>query len=175
MDRRVFFIVWTALMGCSAARQTAVRAAAPAAPCVGGAVAGDAELERYAGCRVIAGRIDVRGVTSLAPLRSLERVDGTLCIERTDRLYSLSGLERLRSVGTLEIRDNTALISGGALRGLDRVQRAHLSHNPRLSKTYGLLDAIVKGGGDVYLAHNSGLTAEGVRESEAPSATLALR
>ncbi len=175
MDRRIFFIAWAALMGCSAAPQPAVRSARPAAPCAGGVVASDAELSRYAGCRSIAGHLDVRGVTSLAALHSLERVDGTLRIERTDRLYSLAGLERLRSVDTLDIRDNTALISGGALRGLDRVRHSHLSNNPRLSKTYGLLDAIAKSSDDVHIEHNSGLTAEGVRQSEAPSATLALR
>ncbi len=74
---------------------------------------------------------------------------------------------------TLDIRDNTALISGGALRGLARVRRAHVSNNPRLSKTYGLLDALEKGGSDVYLAHNSGLSAEGVHESGALSGALA--
>jgi hypothetical protein len=173
MNRTVLLIGALAVAGCAAAPPAKIQTAEPKA-CAGGVVRGDAELQRYTGCRSV-GHLDVRGVTSLLPLHSLERVDGTLRIERTDKLYSLAGLERLRSVDALDLRDNTALISGGALRGLSHVRRAHLSNNPRLSKTYGLLDAIRKTHEDVVLSNNSGLSAEGVPESEVLSNALAAR
>ena len=99
MVQKLFYGAFGLLMGCSAMPQPGVRAAHSVAGCEGGVVNQDAELARYTGCRVVAGHLDVRGVTSLAPLHALERVDGTLRIERTDRLYSLTGLERLRSDG----------------------------------------------------------------------------
>lgn len=174
MDRSVFFVAALALGGCSAGSHAGVRPAQATSACAGGVVHGDAELARYAGCRSV-GHLDVRGVSTLQPLHSLERVDGTLRIEQTDKLYSLAGLERLRSVDTLVVRDNTALISGGALAKLHHVRLTRVSNNPRLTKTYGLLDAIGKTGADLYLSNNSGLAAEGVRESEVLSGALAAR
>lgn len=175
MNQTMLFTAALVIAGCSSAPPTRIQAATQPAACTGGIVRSDAELQRYAHCRVIAGHLAVRGVTSLLPLRSLEQIDGTLRIEQTDRLYSLAGLERLRSVDTLDLRDNTALISGGALRALSHVRRTHLSNNPRLTKTYGLLDAIEKTGGDVYLSNNSGLSAEGVPESDVLAGAVAAR
>jgi len=175
MVQKLFYGAFGLLMGCSAMPQPGVRAAHSVAGCEGGVVNQDAELARYTGCRVVAGHLDVRGVTSLAPLHALERVDGTLRIERTDRLYSLTGLERLRSVDMLDIRDNTALVSGGALRGLTHVRRVHVSDNPRLSKAYGMLDALAKSNADLYLSNNSGLSTEGVPQTATFTGALAAR
>jgi hypothetical protein len=175
MVQKLFYSAFGLLMGCSALPQTGARAAHTATSCKGGVVSQDAELVRYTGCRVVAGHLDVRGVTSLAPLHSLEHVDGTLRIERTDRLYSLAGLERLRSVDMLDIRDNTALVSGGALRGLTHVRRVHVSDNPRLSKAYGMLDGLAKSNADLYLSNNSGLSTEGVQQTETFTGVLAAR
>jgi len=174
MDRSLFFVAALMLGGCSASSHAGVHAARPTSTCAGGVVHGDAELARYVGCRSV-GHLDVRGVSTLAPLRSLERVDGTLRIEQTDELYSLAGLERLRSVDTLVVRDNAALISAGALGKLGHVRLTRVSNNPRLTKTYGLFDAIGKSGGSVYLSKNSGLTAEGVPESDVLSSAVAAR
>lgn len=169
------FVAAAFIAGCSSAPPTGVRTAAAPPACSGGVVRSDAELQRYAGCRVVGGHLDLRGVSSLLPLHSLERVEGTFRIEQTDRLYSLAGLERLRSVDTLDLRDNASLISGGALRHLTHVRRTHLSNNPRLTKTYGILDALEKTCGDVYLSNNPGLSAEGVPESDVLAGAVATR
>lgn len=136
-----------------------------AVACGGGVVRSDAELERYRGCGEVSGDLAVRGVTSLAPLVSLRRVTGTLSIGETRRLYTLDGLEELRSVGTLELRGNAGLIHAGALGNLEDAGHATLTDNPRLSSTFGLLDGIERAGVTIEFSGNWGLIAEGVIES----------
>jgi uncharacterized protein YunC (DUF1805 family) len=140
-------------------------AAAPtvaAATCDGGSVRGDAELERYGHCATIAGDLDVTGVTSVEPLRRLRAVDGTLSIHRTERLYSLSGLENLRRVDTLRIEQNRGLISIGSLNALAHAEKVSIVANPRLSGSRGLMDGLKRAAAEITMLNNAGLRAEGV-------------
>jgi hypothetical protein len=176
MNRIALYLLCTVTMGCS----TASVARAPATPrstsstCGGGIVLHDAELEAYRGCRDVSGDLALYGVTTLAPLASLHSVEGTLTIEHTSRLYTLAGLEHLRSVNRLEVNHNVSLVNAGALRKLDHVRHVSVTHNPRLSTTYGFLDGMGRAGAEVDFAHNSGLVAEGVTEAT-PGGTVAAR
>lgn len=155
----------------------AVPAAAEPASCAGGVAQNDAELRRYRGCDRIDGDLLVRGVTSLEPLAALERVAGHLRVEHTEKLYSLAGLERLQSVRELTLAHNHGLISGGALSTLARAERVHVSDNPRLTRSYGLMRGLEHSHARVDFSHNLGLSAEGIAEfrfSESAS-TLAAR
>jgi hypothetical protein len=140
-------------------------AAAPAAAtttCEGGSVRGDLELERYGHCVAIAGDLDVTGVTSVEPLRRLRTVDGSLSIRRTERLYSLSGLENLRRVDTLRIEQNRGLISIGSLNALAHAEKVSIVANPRLSSSRGLMDGLKRVAAEITMVGNVGLRAEGV-------------
>jgi hypothetical protein len=130
--------------------------------CSGGVVRSDAELVRYDGCERIDGDLLVVGVSSLAPLASLVQVNGELRIEHTQRLYSLAGLESLRGVRELELRDNAGLISGAAMRSLTQVGHLTIARNPRLSGARSLMHALEQSGAELELEHNAGLAAEGV-------------
>jgi hypothetical protein len=122
------------------------------------------ELERYDGCTAIDGDLLVENVDSLAPLEALESVAGGLRIERTNHLYSLSGLERLRSVRELKLSANRALINGGALQGLAHAQRVQVTQNPRLSRGFGFEESLARSGARIDLENNVGLSAEGMEE-----------
>ncbi|HTQ03640.1 MAG TPA: hypothetical protein VMI54_07275 [Polyangiaceae bacterium] len=181
MTKQLLMLVCTLSAACSTTSLPPARTNAPAnasAPsCAGGVAQNDAELARYAGCSAIDGDLLVRDVTSLESLGALEHMAGRLRIEHTERLYSLAGLERLRSVRELELRHNDGLISGGALRGLAHAERIELSDNPRLTRSYGFMQGIERSGARLDLSRNTGLTAEGVEEfrSRESATTLAAR
>ena len=162
MNRIALYLLCTVSAACSTAGVTKAPATAHVATCGGGIVLHDSELQAYRGCRAISGDLALYGVTSLAPLASVHRIDGTLTIEHTSRLYTLAGLEQLRRVNRLEIHHNASLINAGALKNLEHVQHASVTHNRRLSTRYGFLDGMGRAGVDVELDHNSGLVAEGV-------------
>ena len=147
---------------CSTSGQVAVQPSAPASACTGGFARGDAELERYAGCTVIAGDLVLEGVTTVEPLSALERVDGTLGIRQTHALYSLSGLEHLRRVGELRLEGNRTLISARALNGLVAARSVLVAGNPRLSKSFGLFEQLATDPSAIRLEKNAGLSAEGL-------------
>lgn len=174
MNRIVLCLVCTVSMACSSVGVARAPAAPHAASCGGGIVLHDSELAAYRGCRSISGDLALYGVTTLAPLASLHSVEGTLTIEHTSRLYTLAGLEHLRSVNRLEINHNASLVNAGALRKLDHVSHVSVTHNPRLSTKYGFLDGMGHAGAELDLAHNSGLVAEGVTEAT-PAGTVAAR
>jgi hypothetical protein len=172
--RRIYLgIACAASLACSSTGVGRGSAVAHAPACAGGRVTSDSELQRYRGCSEVSGDLVLQGVSSLTPLAALRRVEGTLRIERTTRLYTLAGLEHLQSVRALEIHHNQALITAGALGKLARADHASLSNNPRLTTTYGLLEGMSYAGVPVDLSHNCGLTAEGLRESLPPKALAA--
>lgn len=124
--------------GCAS---SAPHAAAPGtqarAVCPGGSALGDQQLASFAGCRRIEGDLAVSGVSTLSPLASLERVDGTLAIKASS-VDSLSGLERLRSVGGLTLEANQKLDDVSALESLESSKRLSLVGNRKLSSPTGL-------------------------------------
>jgi hypothetical protein len=129
------------------------------------------ELAR--GCQENSGNLELQSVTSLAVLGSLRRVEGALRIEHTERLYTLAGLEQLRSVEALELNHNARLINASALRGLAVALHARVTDNPRLSRRYGWFDGLTRSGVKIELLRNRGLTVEGFADSS--PATLAVR
>lgn len=174
MNRIVLYLLGTVSAACSNVGVARAPTAPHTASCGGGIVLHDSELEAYRGCRSVSGDLALYGVTTLAPLASLHSVEGTLTIEHTSRLYTLAGLEHLRSVNRLEINHNASLVNAGALRKLEQVRHVSVTHNPRLSTTYGFLDAMDRAGAELDLAHNSGLVAEGVTVAT-PGGTVAAR
>ncbi len=173
MTKQFLMLVCTLSAACSTTNLP--RAAhADVASCAGGVVQNDAELRRYEGCSAIDGDLLVRGVTSLEPLGALERIAGSLRVENTQKLYSLSGLERLKSVRELELRHNDGLISGGALHGLARAEHIEITDNPRLTRNYGLLQGLERSRARLDVSHNTGLTAEGVAEFRSSESTTTL-
>jgi hypothetical protein len=174
MNRIVLSTVGVLAMACSGGELGRAPATAQSTRCDGGLVMSDLDLQRFEGCREVSGDLALRGVTSLAPLASLRRVDGALRIEHTTRLYTLAGLEQLRRVSSLEIHHNAGLINGGPLRHLEQADYVAITRNPRLSTTFGFLDGIRHAGGDVDLVQNWGLAAEGVPQLATPS-SLAIR
>jgi len=173
MNRILLSLLCTVSAACSTVGVSNAPAIAHAPTCGGGIVLHDSELAAYRGCRAISGDLALYGVTSLAPLASVRSIEGTLTIEHTSRLYTLAGLEQLRSVNRLEIHHNSSLINAGALHQLEHVHQVSVTHNRRLSTTYGFLDAMDRTGVELDLAHNSGLVAEGVTAS--PGGTVAAR
>ncbi|HMJ70319.1 MAG TPA: FlgD immunoglobulin-like domain containing protein [Cyclobacteriaceae bacterium] len=76
------------------------------------------------GCSVFTGSIEIFGwnegdVTNIDSLYTLERVNGSLTIDRIDLLTNLRGLRNLKSAGTLAIRENPLLTN---LDGLDSLE-----------------------------------------------------
>lgn len=131
--------------------------------CPSGTVRSDAELERFRSCTRVAGDLTVENVSSLEALSDLRQVDGALRIQRTDRLYSLEGLESLENLRELSIHKNSALINAGSLNGVAQVYAVAIQDNPRLTKSFGLLNGLRMQPSRVTVRHNAGLDAEGVR------------
>jgi hypothetical protein len=140
------------------------------ADCRGGSVHGDAELAKLEGCVSIDGDVRITNVTSLAPLASLKTVTGTLEVGPTHQLTTLAGLESLKSARSVVLEHNVALINARALNGLFDASRVHVSNNPRLSKSFGLLEGLAMRDAKLELSHNVGLEAEGLRSSPAKDA-----
>jgi hypothetical protein len=178
MIKQFLFVCCALSAACSAAgiHQSAPRTAGLVA-CPGGVVQNDAELARYEGCERIDGDLLVTGVSSVAPLAELVQVIGSLRIERTERLYTLSGLESLRGARDLELRNNAGLISGAALASLTQVGHVTVEQNPRLSGARGLMRSLRQSGAQIQLVRNAGLSAEGLGDSQPAGreATLAQR
>ena len=135
--------------------------AAPIA-CEGSSVRSDAELARYAGCTEIKGSLSIEGVTTLAPLGDLHRVEGALSVRNTRRLYTLAGLDALEQVGELVIEQNRGLINAGGLNRLTLAGSVVIAQNPRLTKKYGLLRQLSSGSTRIRYEANMGLRAEGI-------------
>ncbi|HEY3496107.1 MAG TPA: hypothetical protein VGK73_15520 [Polyangiaceae bacterium] len=131
--------------------------------CPSGSVRGDAELERYASCTRVSGDLIVEDVTSLGALSELRRVDGVLRIQGTDRLYSLEGLDNLENVRELSLDKNRALINAGGLNGVARVNAVTITGNPRLTKSFGILNGLRERPSRLTITANAGLDAEGLR------------
>jgi len=108
--------------------------------------------ERPAG-RTCHGPVDIHGQADLGILTGCESIDGDLRITGTT-LSSLSGLERIRSVGYLVISDNPSLTSIEGLSGLKSAAGVTINANPRLASLSGLeqvrsLDGLVITGNGV--------------------------
>jgi len=175
MTKQFLMLVCTLAAACSSTNlPRALPATAAATSCGGGVAQNDVELRRYAGCSEIDGDLLVRGVTSLEPLAALEHIAGHLRVEHTERLYSLAGLERLRSVRELTLAYNGGLISGGALSGLTHAEHVRISDNPRLTRNYGLMRGLEQSRARLDLSHNLGLSAEGVAEFRSSESTTTL-
>jgi hypothetical protein len=88
---------------------------------------------------VIRGDLAVVGskLTSLTALHTLRVVSGTLTVADNPNLAGLEGLDRLASVGALEIRNNPELTSLSGLEGLTRLERLTLDRTG-LYSTSGL-------------------------------------
>ena len=71
-------------------------------------ISSDLELAAFAGCRVLDGDVDIKNVTSLAPLASLEQVTGKFDIKSTN-LTSLAGLENLKNFTVSQLLVNPVL------------------------------------------------------------------
>jgi hypothetical protein len=163
VTKLVLLTLGTFLAACSGSPLHAAAAPRPnGAACEGGSVHGDGELARYEHCVSIRGDLDVTAVTTLAPLRELESVEGTLAIRKTERLYSLAGLERVRRVRGLSIAHNRSLISVGSLNELAHAERVSIVSNPRLTSTQGFMKRLSRAGSRITLSGNAGLRAEGV-------------
>lgn len=157
----------TLLAACSGSVTHEARAPRQAgASCKGGSVSGDAELARFARCVTVHGDLDVTGVTTLAPLRALESVAGTLAIRKTDRLYSLDGLEHLTRVEELSLEQNRGLISIGSLNALAHADRVRIVANPRVTSTRGFMNGLSREGSQITVVGNVGLRAEGVASTD---------
>jgi len=153
----------TLMAACStSSMQHAAPAPLTALSCEGGSVTSDAELARYEGCTEIRGHLAITGVSSLAPLGDLRRVEGALSVSETRHLYTLSGLESLTEVGTLRIEQNRGLINAGSLNGLTQARDVVVAKNPRLTKRYGLLAKLPSASTHLSFSDNTGLSAEGV-------------
>lgn len=166
---RTLLVLTLALAACSRQVHPSAAPAAAARTCEGGAVRSDADLDRYAGCAVIAGDLDVRGVTSVEPLARVRAVEGALAIHDTRRLYSLTGLERLRAVGSLSIERNEGLISIASLNALTTAERVSVTKNHRLSRVHGFLSGLGPSS-EVSVIDNVGLRAEGMASAGSTAA-----
>jgi hypothetical protein len=164
MNPKMIALAFSTLLGActGAGSQHAARAGAAPVACEGSSVRSDAELARYAGCTEIQGSLSIEGVTTLAPLADLHRVEGALTVRNTRRLYSLAGLEALAEVGELRIEKNVGLINAGSLNGLSLAASVVIAENPRLTKRYGLLGQLTNGSTRIRYEANAGLRAEGI-------------
>jgi hypothetical protein len=118
-----------------------VASAAPKAICAGGIVDGDRALTSYAGCQRVAGDLTLNGISSFAPLNRLEHVGGQLII-LGNWAKSLSGLDHLRSVGSIVIDSNSVLDNITALGRLSEAKQVVFRGNPRLASPQGFADVI---------------------------------
>jgi hypothetical protein len=158
----------TLTAACSTGTPEAVSIPSATDACPSGFVRGDAELERYTDCTRVAGDLVVEGVTSLQPLAELRQVDGALRIHRTERLYSLAGLEKLVNLQEISLRKNSALINAAGLNGVAQVFSVTITENPRLTKSFGLLKGLRMQPSRVTITANAGLDAEGMHVANNP-------
>ncbi|HEV8547921.1 MAG TPA: hypothetical protein VGQ57_02815 [Polyangiaceae bacterium] len=140
------------------------------------------ELNAFANVRSVSGALTIAHNASLETLGALARLRsvrkltiagnpeltdlrGLGGLERVERLelrrngfYRTLGLEHLRSVGELVVKENPNLVS---LSGLNHVAVAgslQISDNPRLSARLGLLPALESLRGELVVSHNLGVS-----------------
>src|SRR5450432_4214674 len=118
------------LVACGGVVQTPAARVAVIDSCAGTSVRSAAQLAGYRGCARITGDLNVSGVTSLAALSELQRVDGSFSVANTERLESLAGLERLESVGRLQLRNNRRLTDLSQLADLQQAREVAIEGNP---------------------------------------------
>lgn len=104
---------------------------------------------------IVEGDLDITNRTSLAGFENVEVVTGTLTIVGNTRLTTLDGLEHLRAVKHLVIRENLALTSVEGLSGLRHAKTVTLEGNPRLRDLAGLdglrrVDSLVVSKNGIY-------------------------
>lgn len=130
------------LSGCAASiAPPKVASAASKAICAGGKVNSERALISYAGCQRVDGDLTLNGISSFAPLNRLEHVDGQLVI-LGNLAKSLSGLDNLRSVGSIVIDSNSELNDVTALNHLSKANQVVFSGNPRLASPQGFARVI---------------------------------
>jgi hypothetical protein len=88
--------------------------------------------------RIVEGDLDISNETSLERFENLEIVTGTLTVAGNTRLQNLDGLERLRAVKHLVIRENLGLTDIQGLHGLRHAKSVTIEKNPRLENLHGL-------------------------------------
>lgn len=110
--------------------------------CPGGRASSAEGLEHFARCSRIDGSLYVDSIASLEPLSALRSVSGTLAVQNTRELESLSGLDRLESVGDLVLFANHALDDISALSTLRSATSVEISENPRLRDLEGLAGVV---------------------------------
>jgi len=126
-----------------------------------------AERAQSSSPSIVEGDLDITNQTSLERFENLEVVTGTLTIVGNTRLSSLDGLERLRAVKHLVVRENLSLTTLEGLSGLRHARSVTLEGNPRLENLNGLeglekLDRLVVTKNGIYCTRGlSGLTEAG--------------
>jgi hypothetical protein len=156
------------------------------APCAGGRIASAADAAAFAACRTVTGDLTIEGtdLTDLTALSELHRVNGGLTIRDNPKLRSLTGLEHLESLTSLElcgnglydtrgieglrrvetlvIAHNRLLISLHGFRNLEHVDALFVSHNSRVAAQLGLFPALGRVEGAVLVRSNLGLSGDDV-------------
>jgi hypothetical protein len=171
MTKSLFTVTAIAFLvsACSGAAHPQGASIASRSSCHGGAIHDDAALAELAGCVSIEGDVSIANVTTLSPLASLRSVAGRLEIGPTHELTTLAGLENLESARSVVLEHNAALINARALNGLLATSRVQVGNNPRLSKSFGLLEGLALRDAKLELSHNVGLEAEGLEDTPARS------
>ena len=146
MNPKLIALAFSTLLGActGAGSHAAARAGTAPVACEGSSVRSDAELARYAGCTEIEGSLSIEGVTTLAPLRDVHRIDGALSVRNTRRLYTLAGLEALDEVGELRIEKNVGLINAGSLAPSSGIRERMRDLLPRLDEALVRFEALAK-------------------------------
>jgi hypothetical protein len=149
------------LGGCAAAPQSNAPVSSPAST---PAALGVSTREHSPA--IVEGDLDITNRTSLAGFENVEVVTGTLTIVGNTRLSTLDGLEHLRAVKHLVIRENLALTNVEGLSGLRHAKSITIAGNPRLRDLDGLgglrsVDSLVVSKNGIYCT--SGLA--GLREA----------
>lgn len=124
-----------------------------------------AELDALACTGVVAGSLEVRGATNLAPFANVGRITGRLEIHASPNLVSLTGLDGVTAIEGGLLIDETGLTNLEGLEDLTRAGGLELYANPALESLAGLdsLDdvvgnlSVVDGASFVSLAGTGGL------------------
>lgn len=111
-------------------------------------------------------------LTSLAALRRLTRIGGTLWIESAPLLHNLHGLEQLTDFqGSLGIQYMTSLLDISALAGLTRARSITIEDAPVLQNLHGL-ENVTSVTHALYIMYNDILDDISALEGAFPSGTL---
>lgn len=181
--------LFAAVLASAHAKGAPVPLTAPAhgpGSCAGGRIASAADAAAFASCRTVTGDLAIEGsdLTDLTALSELHGVSGTLTIRDNSKLRSLTGLEHLESLTSLELRgnglydtrgieglrrvetlviaDNRLLISLRGFRNLEHVDALVVSHNSRIAAQLGLFPALGRVEGAVLVRSNLGLSGHDV-------------